>query len=106
MNSYGISGDRVRFVSTVYNRPDLLPIAKAMEHARAHDYPAVLAYCGSPTVARKFMQGIPSFDSAGGLHIRRSGPFMKTVKLGEQPTLQFDVEKRGDRWLVAAFRID
>ncbi len=106
VNSYDISSDRVRFVSAVYNRPDLLPIAKAIEHAKAHDYPAVLAYCGSPPVARKFMQGIPSFDSAGGLHIRKIGPLKKTVKLGEEPTLQFDVEKRGDRWLVVAFRID
>ncbi len=106
VNSYDISGDRVRFVSTAYNRPDLLPIAKAIEHAKAHDYPAVLAYCGSAAVARKFMEGIPSFDSAGGLHVRKIGPLTKTVKLGEEPTLEFNVEKRGDRWLVVAFRID
>jgi hypothetical protein len=104
-NTYDISGDRVRFVSTVYNRPDLLPIAKAIEYAQAHDYPAVLAYCGSPAVARKLISDIPPFVfSSPSLDIKRMGPSRKTVTLGDT-AFQFDVEKRGDRWLVVAFRI-
>ncbi|HMD50117.1 MAG TPA: hypothetical protein VKG79_13505, partial [Bryobacteraceae bacterium] len=106
-NSYDISGDRVRFVNSVYNRPDLLPIAKAIVHAQAHDYPAVLAYCGSPAVAREMVRDIPTLvTGAVGFKIKRTGPVKKTVELGEQPTLHFDVEKRGDRWLVVSFRID
>ncbi len=106
VNSYDTSGDRVRFVNSVYNRPDLLPIAKAIEHAQAHDYPAVLAYCGSPAVARELIRDIPPFVfSTPRLDIKRIGPLKKTVELGDQ-ALQFDIEKRGDRWLVVAFRID
>jgi hypothetical protein len=106
VNSYDISGDRVRFAGSIYNRPDLLPIAKAIEFAQAHDYPAVLAYCGSQAVARKLIRDIPPFVfSTPRLDIKRIGPLKKTVELGDQ-ALQFDVEKRGDRWLVVAFRID
>jgi hypothetical protein len=45
---YDLSHDDVRFVSRAVNRPDLLPIAKALEYVSKHDYPAVLAYCASP----------------------------------------------------------
>ncbi len=104
-NAYDISGDRVRFVSTVYNRPDLLPIAKAIEYAQTRDYPAVLAYCATPAVARKLIRDIPPFVfSTPRLDIKRISPSKKTVELGDTG-LQFDVEKRGDRWLVVSFRV-
>jgi hypothetical protein len=61
LNSYDISGDRVRFVNSVYNLPDLLPVAKAIEYAQARDYPAVLAYCGSSDVARRMVRDVPDF---------------------------------------------
>lgn len=104
VNSYDISGDHVRYAGTVFNRPDLLPIAKAIEYAQARDYPAVLAYCGSPDVAQRMVRDTPPFVWAGTeLQIKRTGPQRRHV---ETPTAEFDVEKRGDRWLVVAFRMD
>jgi hypothetical protein len=47
VDAYDLSGDDVKFISRVYNRPDLLPVAKAIEYAQQHDYAALLAYCGS-----------------------------------------------------------
>lgn len=107
LNSYDISRDRVRFVSTAYNLPDLLPVAKAIEYAQARDYPAVLAYCGSADVARRMVTDVPPFLSAGGgLTVKPISASKKRVEIGDERTLQFDVEKRGDRWLVVSFHMD
>ncbi|HEY2013657.1 MAG TPA: hypothetical protein VGH38_09165 [Bryobacteraceae bacterium] len=107
VNSYDLSGDRVRFVNSVSNRPDLLPIVKAIEYAQARDYPSVLSYCGSPEVAQQMVREVPaSVSAASGLNIRPLGTLRKRVEIGDQPVLRFDVEKRGERWLVVAFRMD
>jgi hypothetical protein len=111
LNFYDLSGDRVRFVSSVYNRPDLLPVAKAIEYAQARDYAAVLAYCGSPDIARRMVADIPiSVFSPLGLDVSRIGALKKRVEVGRgidgQYSLQFDVEQRGDRWLVVSFQMN
>jgi len=105
--SYDISGDRPKFIGSVWNRPDLLPIAKAIEHAAAHDYPAVLAYCGSPDVASRIVREMPpSVLGVAGFEIKRISEVLKRVELGDGPTFLFDVEKQGDRWLVVGFQTD
>jgi hypothetical protein len=107
VNSYDISGDRVRFVSSVFNRPDLLPIAKAIEYAQARDYPAVLAYCGSPDVARKMVANVPPFVFAGAeFKVERISELKKRVVMGDDPAFRFDVEKRGGRWLVVSYQME
>jgi len=103
VDSYDLSGDRVQFVGRETNRPDLVPVANAVQYAQTHDLPAVLAYCGSPEVARQMVREIPpEVVAAAGLTVTRLGPAKERVELGE--TFQFDVEKRTDRWLVVAFR--
>jgi hypothetical protein len=107
VNSYDISADRARFIRSVSNRPDLLPIAKAIEYAQARDYPAVLAYCGSPHAARRMVRDIPPFVSgAEDLKIQRIGALKKSVEIGDREAFHFEVEKHGDRWLVVSFRTD
>jgi hypothetical protein len=103
MDTYDLSGDDVRFVGRVLNRPDLLPIAKAIQYAQARDYPAVLAYCASPEIASRMVRDVPPFvfDSGPHLSIQRSGGATERVEI--EP-FQFNVEKRGDRWLVVSFR--
>src|SRR5208283_4143244 len=97
VNTYDLSGDRVRFISSVANRPDLLPIAKAIQYAQAHDYPAVLAYCGSPDVAQRMVRDIPPFVFAGaGLAVKRIGALKESIDM-EDTGFHFEVEKRGDR---------
>jgi len=106
VDSYDISGDRVRFRSRVTNRTDLVPIAKAIEHAQAHEYAAVLAYCGSPGVASQMLRDVPPFlYSDASLKVTRIGDGKERVELGDSG-VRFDVEKRGNRWLVVAFHID
>jgi len=108
LKSYDISGDRVRFVGSVFNRPDLLPVAKAIEYAQARDYLAVLAYCASADVARAMVAEIPPFVFAGeGLYIQPIRLLRKRVEIDDyRQSLQFGVEKRGDRWVVVSFRMD
>ena len=107
VDSYDVSSDRARFVSSVFNRPDLLPVAKAIHYAQAHDYAAVGAYCGSSDVARQMIRDIPPFVFAEeGLDIKQIAPSKERVEIGGRQTLQFEVEKRADTWLVTSFRID
>ncbi len=106
VNSYDISGDRVHFTGTVFSRPDLVPIARVIEHAQARDYPAVLAYCGSPTVAQLIVRDIPPYLSGvAGLEIKRASASRKRVEIGMDHIFQFDVEQRVDRWLVVGFAV-
>jgi len=90
----------------VTNRPDIVPIAKAIEFAQAHDYAAVLAYCGSPHLARRMVRDVPPSVYAGGeLKITRVGPAKERVEMQDGESYRFDVEKRGDRWLVVRYGV-
>ncbi|HEV2494792.1 MAG TPA: hypothetical protein VG204_17155 [Terriglobia bacterium] len=103
VDTYDVSGDNVRFRGHMYNRPDLLPIAKAIEYAEQRDYPAVLGYCASNQVAHKLVQDVPPFVFAGELRVTRTGKGKEHVELGDEPTYGFDVEKHADGWRVVAF---
>ena len=104
VDAYDISGDDVRFRSRAFNRPDLLPIAKAIEYAQARDYPAVLAYCVSSQVARKLVHDAAPFIYVDDLRVTHTKNGNEHVELrGNGPAYRFDVEKRVGRWLVVAF---
>jgi len=106
VNHYDISGDSVKFTGSEVNRPDLLPIAKAVEYAEARDYPAVLAYCGSPDVAQRIIRDIPLYvEAVTDLQITRIDPTHKRVVMGDDQ-VTFEVEQRGDRWVVTGFHVD
>ena len=100
VDTYDLSGDTVRFVSRAYNRPDLVPIAKAIEFAEKRDLPATLAYCTSEDVARRLVRDIPPFNFAGDLQVIRTGIDKERVEMESE---QFNVEKRDGRWLVTSF---
>jgi hypothetical protein len=104
VDTYDLSGDDVRFRSREYNRPDLLPIAKAIEYAEKRDYQAVLGYCSSEDIARRMVRDIPYFVFFGGdLQVTPKGEGKEHVELGFPNTYHFDLEKRDDRWLIVAF---
>jgi hypothetical protein len=106
VDTYDISGDKVRLRSRDYNRPDILPIAEAIEYARKGDYAAVLEYCASDDVARRLVRDISAFEYAVGLQVTRTGDGKEQVELSDSSTIRFDVEKRTDRWLVVAFSVE
>jgi hypothetical protein len=103
VDSYDLSGDRVRFRSHTYNRPDLVPVAKALKYAEQRDFPAVLGYCTFSQVARTLVREIPPFVFADDLRVTRTGTGKERVELGYGPTYRFDVENRAGRWQVVAF---
>jgi hypothetical protein len=106
-DTYDIGGDRVRFVSRIYNRPDLVPVAKAIEYAENKDLGAVLGYCTSEHVAKQLIRAIPpDAGFADELRVTPAGTGKEHVELGVGPAYRFDVEKHGDRWLVAAFKAE
>jgi len=106
VDSYDLSGDRVRFASTAYNRPDLVPIAKAIQYAQARDYPAVRAYCASPDVARQIVGNVQPYVFGEAIEVKRIGALKERVELGYRQSCLFEVEKRGTRWLVVSFQMD
>jgi len=104
VDTYDVSGDDVRFRSRVYNRPDLVPIAKAIEYAEQRDYRAVLGYCASGEVAHRMVRDIPPYVHAEALlKVVRTGQGKEYVEVG---AYRFDVESRGNRWVVIGFRTE
>lgn len=103
VDTYDVSGDSVRFRTRDYNRPDLLPIAKAIEYAEQRDYLAVLGYCSSADVARKLVRQVPPLVLAEDLRMTRTGNGKEHVEFGPSPAYNFDVEERAGRWRVVAF---
>ncbi len=105
VDTYDLSEDNARFISRTYNRPDLLPVAKAIEYAEQRDYGALLGYCVSAQVADGMIRDLPPFVYAGtDIHVTRTGIGKERVELGDGPDYRFDVEKRNGRWLVVAFK--
>jgi hypothetical protein len=106
VQSYDLTHDRVRFAGVTYKQPDLVALTKAIEHAAAHDYPAVRAYCGSDEVAQQLVRDLPSgVASLSSPEITPLRPGRKRIRLGLYPDYEFEIEQQGDRWLVVAFRI-
>jgi len=103
LDTYDLSGDTVRFRSRSFNRPDLLPIAKAIEYAEKHDYPAVLAYCANADVARRIVNEMTPSYFAGDLRVTRKADGSEHIEMGFPKGDRFDVRKTGDRWLVVGF---
>lgn len=99
VDTYELSGDTVAFRSRTYNRPDLVPVAKAIEFADRHDYPAVRAYCASDELAHRLVRNLP--PHAEDLQVTRIGAGEETVEMG---SALFRVERRNGRWLVVAFK--
>jgi hypothetical protein len=103
VDTYDISGDQIKFRTREYNRPDVLPIAKAIEYAEQRDYPAVLAYCASEDVARRLVRDTGPYFFAGDLKVTPTGEGKERV---EMESTRVDVEKRAGRWLVVAFSFE
>jgi len=103
VDTYDLLGDDVRFRSRAYNRPDLVPIAKAIEYAQKRDYAAVLGYCTSTEVAHKLVRDIPPFVFAEDVRMKHTGKDKERVEFGLDRTYRFDVEMLAGRWRVVAF---
>ena len=107
VDSYDLSQDRVRFVGRVINRPDLVPIAKAIDYAQARDYPAVLAYCSSAEVAQAIVNRIPTVVYAGPeVNVTAVSAHRERVELGDGPVYKFEVDNSDGQWKVLTFRIE
>ena len=104
VDTYDLAGNSVKFRARVYNRPDLLPVAKAIEYAERRDYRALLGYCASIEIARIMVRDFPPYVFADNLRVTRTGSGRERIELGYSPTYRFDVEKRAGRWLLVAFR--
>lgn len=103
VDTYDLSGDGVKFRSRIYNRPDLLPIAKAIEYAANRDYPAALAYCATPQIARRLVDDVPPFVFAGDLRVKKLSSVEEQVFFDWDEGYEFVVAKHGDRWLIVGF---
>lgn len=103
LDTYDLSGDAVKLKSRTYNRPDLLPIAKTIEYAEKHDYPAVLAYCGNADVARRLVRDMTPSYFASDLRVTKRVDGSEHVETDSKGVDGFDVQKSGDRWVVVGF---
>lgn len=105
VDTYALSGDTVRFRSRVYNRPDLVPIAKVIQYAQQRDYFAVLGYCPSSQLARRMVRELPPHIFAGDVRVILKGKGKERVELTDG-AYRFDVKKSGARWIVVGFHME
>lgn len=105
VDTYDISGDKVKFLSRAYNRPDLVPIAKVIEYSKQRDYPAVRGYCASSQVAQKLVRSILPYLYGEDVRVTRKRKDREHVEFGFETIYSFDVQKIGDRWKVVTFGI-
>lgn len=103
VDTYDVSGDDVRFKSRVYNRPDLVPIAKGIEYAEHRDYLAVRGYCASDNAAQKLVRDISPDFFAGDIQVLHVDAEKEVVNLGDPTTYRFVVGKHKGEWRVTAF---
>lgn len=103
VDTYDLSDNNVRFVSRIYNRPDLVPIAKAIQYAQQHDYRAVLSYCASAQVARHLVRDISPVVFPEDLQVKSTGPGRERVKFSEGG-YRFSLEKRAGVRIIVDFR--
>ena len=97
LDRYDVRGATIRFLSRAYNRPELVPIAKAMGYAAEHDLPATRAYCASEELARRLVfGGVPGPDA--NVEVVRHGRG-KRIWFGDHESW-FDVEQRQGRWII------
>lgn len=103
VDTYDLSGDLVRFRSRVYNRPDLVPVARAVKYAQQRDLQALLGYCASAGLAQSMIRDMPPDIFAEELRVTPTGAGKERVEMGDGPAYQFDVEKRDRGWQVVGF---
>ena len=103
-DSFDLSGDNARFSGRVYNRPDLVTVARAVQYAEIHDYLALRGYCASAVVARRLLSEVPPNLFAETLDTVKVGPGRERVVLADG-SVQFDLIERRSTWLVEAFTI-
>lgn len=104
LDTYDASGDEIRFRSRAYNRPELVPIAKALGFAEQHDYPATRAYCASDSVARQFFNDPPGIESTENPKVTQLADGKLRVQFVNSSS--FVVVKRADRWVIESFRME
>jgi len=103
-DSYDLSGDDAVFGGRIYNSPDLVTVAKAIEYAEIHDYVAVRGYCASDRAAKLLVRRIPPYLFADTLDTIKAGPEREIVMIADG-ALRFDLVKRQGRWLVERLRV-
>ena len=106
VDTYDLSGPAVRFRSRKVNRPDLLPIAKALEYARVREYEAVRGYCDSDVVAEKLVHEVlPAYFDGVDVKVSRTARHKERVELGDDTVYSFDVVEHSGRWAVVGYSI-
>ncbi len=103
VDTYDLSGDDVKFQSRAYNRPDLVPVAKAIEYAQERDFAAARGYCASSEIADRLVRELPSHFFAVDIQVNATGKSSERVELGDGPVYWLDVEKRQSGWVVVDF---
>lgn len=102
LDTYDLSPDAITFRSRDYNRPELVPLAKAIEFAEQHDFPATRAYTTTDALARRLVrEGAPHADA--GLTVTRISPSRRLVEMNSATAI---VEKLHNRWLLRSLNLN
>jgi hypothetical protein len=103
-DSFDLSGDKTLFRGRIYNRPDLVTVARAIQYAQDHELDALRGYCASDAVARKLAGEVPPHLFADTLKTIRTGPGREAVIMVDG-AVRFDLIKRRGGWLIEKVKI-
>ncbi len=107
LDTYDLSPNGIRYVSTQINRPDFNTVAKVTEYAHRHDIQALAGYTTTETLARQLVTAMSADTMRADMgyavkHVSSSKEILFPAEEGSGAS--FTLEKINDRWLVDGFK--
>lgn len=106
LDTYDLSGDALRLISTQNDPDDLSVIEKVIESARTQNLATLGSYSKSSDIARRIIKVMPLDPFFDGYSRKQLGAAREQLDLSGDQTLRFVLQKRGSSWLLADFDVD
>lgn len=108
LDTYALSSDTVRLVGTQNDPEDLALIENVIASAESRNSAALAAHCKTSEIALSIMKNTPrkSFLLFDGYSSKDLGAGREQVDFNGDTTMEFALEKRGPRWVVAGFKLN
>lgn len=106
LDTYDLSGDALRLISTQNDPEDLSVIENVIESARTQNLATLASYSKSSDIARRIIKVMPLDPFFDGYSRKQLGAAREQLDLSGDKTLRFVLQKRGSSWLLADFDVD
>jgi hypothetical protein len=105
LDTYDLSGETIRHVSTKDDPANLAVIARILAGVKAQDLGWVERYCSSARLARRIMASVPLDPFFAEYSSKNLGKGKEQVDLSDDITIEFVLETNGQHRTVTQFRV-